>query len=122
MSIFRTFLVVAVMLSEILTVTIASAATVEYELSIAQQEVSFTGKPTRGMTINVITSYSIHYTKLYENRRLLIKLPGTFGHRYFNNARRFQHVRRERFAGQRRGIFGDDFIQSRDYCFFVRQP
>jgi FtsP/CotA-like multicopper oxidase with cupredoxin domain len=30
----------------------AEAATVEYELTIAQQEVNITGKPARGMTIN----------------------------------------------------------------------
>lgn len=52
MPVFRTFFVVAVMFSGILVGTFALAATVEYELTIAQEEVNFTGKPTQAMTIN----------------------------------------------------------------------
>jgi len=53
MILFLRSMIIAGMVAFIIFIHIqAQAATVEYELTIAQQEVNFTGKPTQGMTIN----------------------------------------------------------------------
>lgn len=64
MSMCRTFIIIAVTLFGILICSFASAATVEYELTIAYQNVNYTGKAIEAMTVNGgIPGPTLHFTE-----------------------------------------------------------